>query len=181
MAGFLMCGKFYLLFGVCGDTVGSGDNLYNVRLKMAELTVKRAGKDDLQELLELYTHLHNNPFPIIDSRIEDMWSRIINDINHHILLGYIDRKLVTSCVIVIIENLTQSQRPYSLIENVITHPDNRNKGYATLILSAAKDVAVKNNCYKIMLLTGSKQENTLNFYRRAGYNSNDKTAFIQWL
>ena len=32
-----------------------------------------------------------------------------------------------------------------------------------------------------MLLTGSKSEKTLDFYRRAGYNSADKTAFIQWL
>lgn len=32
-----------------------------------------------------------------------------------------------------------------------------------------------------MLLTGSKRETTLNFYKHAGYNSNDKTAFIQWL
>ena len=29
-----------------------------------------------------------------------------------------------------------------------------------------------------MLLTGSKEESTLNFYRSAGYNSSDKTAFI---
>ena len=32
-----------------------------------------------------------------------------------------------------------------------------------------------------MLLTGSKRESTLRFYQNAGYNSNDKTAFIQWL
>lgn len=32
-----------------------------------------------------------------------------------------------------------------------------------------------------MLLTGSKEESTLNFYRKAGYNSSDKTAFIQWI
>lgn len=32
-----------------------------------------------------------------------------------------------------------------------------------------------------MLLTGSKEESTLNFYRNAGYNSSDKTAFIQWI
>lgn len=34
---------------------------------------------------------------------------------------------------------------------------------------------------KMMLLTGSKEESTLNFYRNAGYNSSDKTAFIQWI
>lgn len=28
-----------------------------------------------------------------------------------------------------------------------------------------------------MLLTGSKEESTLNFYKSAGYNSSDKTAF----
>ena len=32
-----------------------------------------------------------------------------------------------------------------------------------------------------MLLTGSKQESTLRFYEKAGYNCKDKTAFIQWL
>ena len=39
----------------------------------------------------------------------------------------------------------------------------------------------KENCYKMMLLTGSKKPETLHFYEKAGYNSNDKTAFIQWI
>jgi len=33
----------------------------------------------------------------------------------------------------------------------------------------------------MMLLTGSKKQATLDFYSKAGYNSTDKTAFIQWL
>lgn len=39
----------------------------------------------------------------------------------------------------------------------------------------------KENCYKMMLLTGSKKTETLRFFEKAGYNSSDKTAFIQWL
>jgi hypothetical protein len=31
----------------------------------------------------------------------------------------------------------------------------------------------------MILLTGSKEETALNFYKKAGYNSTDKTAFIQ--
>jgi len=148
---------------------------------MGELRIRKAEKDDLCKLLELYTNLHDNHYPLIDDRIENIWSRIISDDNHFILLGHIDNVLVSSCVIVVIENLTRNQRPYAVIENVITHPDYRNCGYASLILSSAKDIAIEKNCYKIMLMTGSKQETTLNFYRRAGYNSEDKTAFIQWL
>lgn len=80
-----------------------------------------------------------------------------------------------------IPNLTHNQRPYALIENVITDEEYRNKGYATKVLNYARQIAVDHHCYKIMLLTGSKKESILAFYRRAGYNSEDKTGFIQWL
>ena len=81
----------------------------------------------------------------------------------------------------IIPNLTRGVRPYAFVENVVTHADYRKRGYATSCLDLAKQIARENNCYKMMLLTGSKEESTLNFYRKAGYNSSDKTAFIQWI
>ena len=93
----------------------------------------------------------------------------------------IDGKIVSSCVCVIIPNLTKNVRPYAFIENVVTHKDYRGKGYATACLSYARQIAEDNDCYKMMLLTGSKEEKTLKFYENAGYNSSDKTAFIQWL
>lgn len=106
---------------------------------------------------------------------------IIDDENHHIIVNVQDEKVISSCVCFIIPNLTRNVRPYAFIENVVTHADYRNKGLATECLNYARDIAVQNNCYKMMLLTGSKNEETLNFYRNAGYNSADKTAFIQWL
>lgn len=48
-------------------------------------------------------------------------------------------------------------------------------------LHYAKVISLKENGYKMMLLTGSKKERTLDFYRKAGCNSDDKTAFIQWI
>ena len=81
----------------------------------------------------------------------------------------------------IIPNLTRNIRPYAFIENVVTHVDYRGKGYATACLNYAKELAVIADCYKMMLLTGSKKESTLNFYKQAGYNCMDKTAFIQWI
>ena len=61
------------------------------------------------------------------------------------------------------------------------HEAYRGNGYATECLNYAKALAEKANCFKMMLLTGSKKETTLKFYERAGYNSSDKTAFIKWL
>lgn len=148
---------------------------------MQELNVKKVEKDDLSKLLELYTHLNVNPYPTIDKRIENIWERLLEEKNHYILGGYVGEKLVSTCVITIIENLTHQQTPYALIENVVTNPDYRNKGYGSLILDAAKNIAIENNCHKIILVTGSKKESTLNFYKNAGYDPNEKTAFIQRL
>ena len=80
-----------------------------------------------------------------------------------------------------IPNLTRSVRPYAFVENVVTHAEHRRKGYAGECLAYAKKIAEQENCYKMMLLTGSKKSETLHFYEKAGYNSSDKTAFIQWI
>ena len=143
--------------------------------------IREVTSEDLNELLELYLFLHEEGLPEDNEHLRNTWSQIMNDPNHHIIVNVIDGKIVSSCVCVIIPNLTRGIRPYAFVENVVTHADYRGKGYATECLNYAKQIAIDNNCYKMMLLTGSKRESTLKFYENAGYNKNDKTAFIQWL
>ena len=143
--------------------------------------IREAAMEDMQEVLELYLHLHENSIPEDSDHLRDTWAQIINDPNHHLILNVIDGKIVSSCVCVIIPNLTRGVRPYAFVENVVTHEAYRCKGYAGECLDNAKKIAIDNNCYKMMLLTGSKRASTGNFYEKAGYNRNDKTAFYQKL
>lgn len=143
--------------------------------------IREVREDDFDGLMALYMHLHDNPFPEKDEKIAALWNGIVNEPNHHIVVAEEDGKIVSSCVCVIIPNLTRGQRPYAFIENVVTDEKYRKRGLATACLDHAREIARRENCYKMMLLTGSKQESTLRFYEQAGYNRNDKTAFIQWL
>lgn len=143
--------------------------------------IREANKDDLNALLELYLCLHEDSIPDESEHLSNTWEQIVNDPNHHLIVNEVDGKIVSSCVCVIIPNLTRNVRPYAFIENVVTHKDYRCRGLAQECLNFARDIALKENCYKMMLLTGSKDPNTLHFYEKAGYNSSDKTAFIQWL
>lgn len=87
--------------------------------------------------------------------------------------------VVSSVTLVVIRNLTHNLRPYSVIENVVTHSDYRNKGFASALIEKASTIAKDNDCYKIMLMTGSKKESTLRFYERCGFSMNEKTAFLK--
>ena len=126
--------------------------------------VREARKEDLDALLNLYLFLHEDSVPEHNTHLEKTWNKIIEDPNHHLIVNEIDGQIVSSCVCVIIPNLTRNVRPYAFVENVVTHADYEME-----------------NCYKIMLLTGSKSPETLRFYEKAGYNSSDKAAFIQWI
>lgn len=143
--------------------------------------IREAHKEDLNEILELYLFLHETDVPEDSEHLKLTWEAILEDKNHHLIVCEEDGKIVSSCVCVVIPNLTRNVRPYAFIENVVTHEAYRGKGYARACLDYAKGIAEQSNCYKMMLLTGAKDEKTLNFYKRAGYNSADKTAFIQWL
>lgn len=143
--------------------------------------VREATENDLQEILELYLYLHEKAVPEMSVHLADTWRQILQDENHHLIVNVVDGKIVSSCVCVIIPNLTRNVRPYAFVENVVTHSDYRQKGYASECLNYAKKIAEKQNCYKMMLLTGSREQKILDFYKNAGYNSTDKIAFIQWI
>ncbi|MCQ2534661.1 MAG: GNAT family N-acetyltransferase [Clostridia bacterium] len=143
--------------------------------------VREILETECSELLDLYLHLHESEVPSKTPELIEAWRSIMEDKNHHIIVKIEDGKIVSSVVCVIIPNLTRGVRPYAFIENVVTHKDYRGRGFASECLNFAKDIAKRENCYKMMLLTGSKEESTLKFYENAGYNSSDKTAFIQWL
>lgn len=143
--------------------------------------IREIRKDELNALLQLYLHLHEEGIPADDAHLQDTWNTICEDENHHIIVCEKDGMVVSSCVCVIIPNLTRDIRPYAFVENVVTHKEQRGKGYASACLSYARELAKNANCYKMMLLTGAKDEHTLRFYQNAGFNCTDKTAFIQWL
>ena len=82
--------------------------------------IREAIDSDFDDLLKLYMQLHDNPFPEKDGRVTAVWNQIMSDRNHHIIVAEENGRLVSSCVCVIIPNLTRGQRPYAFIENVIT-------------------------------------------------------------
>jgi GNAT superfamily N-acetyltransferase len=130
----------------------------------------------------LYKHLNpDDPDLKGTDYITELWEEVFYDPGRYYFVVEEDGQLVSSCTLDIIKNLTRSGKPYGLIENVVTHKDYRKRGYGTSILHKAVETAKENNCYKVVLLTGRKEESVLRFYERAGFEKGIKTGFIMRL
>jgi GNAT superfamily N-acetyltransferase len=134
---------------------------------------------ELDALLALYTHLHVRDLPLPErSEVEKVWNEALANPRIRYFGGFDDGNLVSSCTIALVPNLTRGCRPYGLIENVVTHASYRGQGRGKRMLREALDFAWANDCYKVMLLTGRKDEATLKFYEGAGFDRNRKTGFV---
>jgi GNAT superfamily N-acetyltransferase len=146
------------------------------RSKQEGFSIRAALPSDLEGLLKLYPQLNSS-----DEAISlDLAASCLGEINQlrgsAVLLGLLGTELVASCTLIVIPNLTRGGKPYALIENVVTDALHRGRGYGTSILRAAVEAAWDAGCYKVMLLTGSKQLSTIRFYENAGFEQT-KTGF----
>jgi GNAT superfamily N-acetyltransferase len=144
-----------------------------------QLQVRHIQSPELDQLLLLYRHLHMTDDPLPDEpTIRAVWNELMANSRHTLFGGYLDDQLVSSCALTVIPNLTRGCRPYGVLENVVTHSDHRGCGYGKAVLQAALEYSWSARCYKVMLLTGRKDEAVLRFYESAGFDGAEKRAFI---
>lgn len=143
------------------------------------MEIREIEQTELDDLLELYKHLHqfDDPLPGRDT-VEGIWKEIQSDSKLIYFGVFIDNELVSSCTLSVIPNLTRGCRPYGVMENVVTHPNYRRKGLGKAVLKKALEYSWNCNCYKVMLLTGRMDEDTFQFYEAAGFDRYAKQAFL---
>jgi GNAT superfamily N-acetyltransferase len=134
---------------------------------------------ELQPLLALYAHLHahDDPLPPL-AMVEAVWAEACANPRIQYFGGFSAGGLITSCTLTVVPNLTRACRPYGLIENVVTHAAHRAQGWGKAVLAHALNHAWRQSCYKVMLLTGRKDEGTLRFYEQAGFDRHGKQGFV---
>jgi len=135
--------------------------------------------EELSELLRLYGYL-NPDDPKMDAASPAVFGHWRSIFDHPLFHYYVvekDGKLLSTCTLSIIPNMTRGLRPYGLIENVVTDPDYRKQGHGRTVLQYAVSEAWEAGCYKVMLQCGRKDPGTLDFYGKAGFKLGTKTAF----
>ena len=148
------------------------------------MIIRKAKASDAENLKELYFHFLTKYPPVEEQDMglwEEMLERFEKDDKMYILVAEEDGRVVSTVQMAIIESLTHNVRGFAVVENVVTHSDYRNRGYASALLQKASEIAKEHRCYKISLETGSNRESTLNFYRNNGFVIDEKHSCLKRL
>jgi GNAT superfamily N-acetyltransferase len=139
--------------------------------------IRLAVPGDLPGLLDLYQHLNPQDPRVPEAIAARPWAALLGSDLIRVLVAERAGVLVSSCLLILVPNITRAARSFAVIENVVTHAAHRRQGLGRAVLAAALDIAWAEDCYKVVLATGSRQESTLRFYEGAGFKRATKTHF----
>ena len=134
--------------------------------------------DDLEAIMNLYRQLIPHDPVITDGSDRATFDRILADPGLQLSVLEQDGEIVATTYLNVIPNLTRAASPYAIIENVVVDEAHRGRGLGKLIMDHTIREAWRRGCYKVMLLTGSKQASTHAFYRACGLTPDVKTGFV---
>jgi len=153
-------------------------NKFLQRDAMTKITFRLVQESDLAPMLDLFCDLHEEDAPATTKQIKSVWMEILTNKSIHHYLAETEGILVASCHLVVVPNLTRGGRPYGVIENVVTKKEFRRQGIGTRLLRHVLREAWELDCYKVMLMTGSKRKAVHQFYKKAGFKPGLKMAFV---
>ncbi len=153
---------------------------YTILIWEIAMHIRRADDDDFTGIVDLYSHMHEHDELTGNTALQRAWSDLMNDPRSSLFILEIDSLPVSSCVLSVIPNLTRGARSYGIIENVVTRKEYRNKGYAGALLMHVLSYAWEKDCYKVMLLTGRKDDAIFALYKKAGFLRGVKEGLIAY-
>tara|TARA_R110002020_G_scaffold122787_1_gene278636 strand:- start:3232 stop:3693 length:462 start_codon:yes stop_codon:yes gene_type:complete len=142
----------------------------------ADVEIREALPADLPVLLDLYRELQPADPEINADLARTRFAAMLAHPGLSVFLAISDGVAVATITLIVIPNLTRGGDPYALIENVVTSAAHRKRGHAGALIRHGFSRAWEAGCYKVMLLSGSKDPATLDFYRNCGFVQ-DKTGF----
>ena len=147
-------------------------------MQNCKFTTRTANFNDLNAVQKLYSQLYDAEQRPTE-QVLSQWKKLLSYDNIHIILTEQDGIPVSTCCLTIIPSITQDAHPFALIEYVVTDKAHRRTGAGKACLDYARQLAIQQSCYKIMLITSRPDAHA--FYKACGYSEEGRTAFLQYL
>jgi GNAT superfamily N-acetyltransferase len=139
---------------------------------------RRARADDLARLLALYRVSEVSAAVEPIEQAESIWAQTLSRDGLTVFVAESEAKIVATCMLITAPNLLRSGRQHAFLENVVTHPDVRGRGYGRKVVLAALTAAWEQDCHHVFLQSGRVDPRVHRFYEGCGLEPGVRTAYV---
>ncbi len=137
---------------------------------LMDLSIKKAKKSDLPDILSLYADSDIDNGKMLDlNSAQFIFNKIATYPNYYIYIALIKNKIVGTFELLIMDNLAHMGLPSAIVEDVVVHADYREQGIGKKMMQFAFEECKKAGCYKMVLSSNISRDRAHHFYESLGF------------
>lgn len=135
-----------------------------------------ARTSDLPSLLSLFAV--SEVSAAAQERAESIWQEILAQQGVHVFVANDRDRVAATCTLITAPNLLREGRRHAFLENVVTHPELRGRGYGKAVVQAALTHAWATGCYHVLMQSGRADPRVHAFYEGLGFEPGLRVAYV---
>ena len=146
-------------------------------LQSASAAVRRATVDDAPAIESLYRELVSDLHIRV---LPEQVATLADSASSFLLVAEADGVVCATALLTLCPDVMYRTQPFGVLENIIVTQAVRGRGYGRLLLANIERLASAHHCTKLMLLSSTAREAAHVFFRRCGFASDTKQAFVKY-
>ena len=145
-----------------------------------DIIIRKATKDDLQQVLNLYATVEIDEEEILSvSEAEVIFDRFSTYPEYSLYVACIDDIVAGTFELLIMDNLGHKGRLSGIVEDVVVDRDYRSQGIGAKMMEHAIGICKSYGCYKLTLSSNLKRERAHGFYENFGFKKHGYSFLIE--
>ncbi|MBT9516750.1 MAG: GNAT family N-acetyltransferase [Methyloversatilis discipulorum] len=145
------------------------------------ISIRRAGDEDLDWLLDMYTSLDFSPEPSLPlTEAQVRFRKIMRYPDYRIFVAECDGDRVGTFALIIVDGLAHGGRPHAVVEDVVVAPGHRQRGVGQAMMRYAMDCCAEAGCYKLALSSHTRREKAHRFYELLGFERHGYSFMVEF-
>jgi GNAT superfamily N-acetyltransferase len=147
---------------------------------IVNITIREANQEDLLSILSLHAQLdfgEGDTLPAEDAKT--IFGRIQRYPDYRIYVAAIDKEIVGTFALLIMDNLAHRGALSGIVEDVVVHKDLRRKGIGKEMMRFAMDYCREKGCYKLALSSNRRRRLAHRFYESLGFHKHGYSFIVE--
>lgn len=145
------------------------------------ISIRRAGDEDLDWLLDMYTSLDFSPEPSLPlTEAQVRFRKIMRYPDYRIFVAECDGDRVGTFALIIVDGLAHGGRRHAVVEDVVVAPGHRQRGVGQAMMRYAMDCCAEAGCYKLALSSHTRREKAHRFYELLGFERHGYSFMVEF-